>query len=719
MANYMGQMGGQPPQPSPQQPQSLNMNVSSENRAKFAGFLEGVRSRSATSPIQPPMMPPQPPMMMNMGGMVDVFDPRYMNQGGFVFTTGEGGKINTTPVVDENTGRIVSKILSNQAMEDMAKATEGLNEPEIPLSQQIQNKVIADESERNVPFTQTVIESDDSEPVNVTTPVLKPNLPMSVDTMRIGEDDISSNISPPLPKPEISQAADPADPIDAFKGVGAGAIDELFTKDIDDLGTEEREGVKDIDDLGTEDRVLDTGDFNRFGGGVERQALIEKPVEGIYDEATGEYTFRPIDVFDPFADEREAASKRLSPEGLKQIARMVTEGEKLSGPEVDVFNMLNISPMGETYGEEMGEAQTGTVGIYPETPKKNLTVDDIAKLILASQTGQPLRSSAEEKQSGSMKLLNRFILGPRTQMGMNDGGIVQGFRNGGVTVGSNFTNKDLKQAKEIVERVNKASSQGVKNKILDRSRPEVETIARGMIAGYDPDFGEEMGSENLAFAPMPNIDAGERAASYMLSSPVNQSINRSDDDLRIDEDRVKSTGPVYDAFLKSQESPFAPVVNKIGESIFGKSPYDLFYTTQQNLKPDSMQSRIARDRQLDRERAERKLAEEQRLRDMIQGMLPAPVEATQTPTAPIAEAPTPVAPTNPLDVVVPSTRVPNFQIPALPTLPATSPLLPQGISPELLRNLFNLQGVPVTAMQKGGSVNTLDNAIDNFLSSVR
>ena len=37
-----------------------------------------------------------------------------------------------------------------------------------------------------------------------------------------------------------------------------------------------------------------------------------------------------------------------------------------------------------------------------------------------------------------------------------------------------------------------------------------------------------------------------------------------------------------------------------------------------------MQSRIARDRQLDRERAERRLAEEQRLRDMIQSMLPPP-----------------------------------------------------------------------------------------------
>ena len=718
----MGQMGGQPPQPSPQQPQSLNMNVSSENRAKFAGFLEGVRSRSATSPIQPPMMPPQPPMMMNMGGMVDVFDPRYMNQGGFVFTTGEGGKINTTPVVDENTGRIVSKILSNQAMEDMAKATEGLNEPEIPLSQQIQNKVIADESERNVPFTQTVIESDDSEPVNVTTPVLKPNLPMSVDTMRIGEDNISSNISPPLPKPEISQAADPADPIDAFKGVGAGAIDELFTKDIDDLGTEEREGVKDIDDLGTEDRVLDTGDFNRFGGGVERQALIEKPVEGIYDEATGEYTFRPIDVFDPFADEREAASKRLSPEGLKQIARMVTEGEKLSGPEVDVFNMLNISPMGETYGEEMGEAQTGTVGIYPETPKKDLTVDDIAKLILASQTGQPLRSSGEEKQSGIMKLLNRFILGPRTQMGMNDGGIVQGFKNGGVTVGSNFTNKDLKQAKEIVERVNKASSQGVKNKILDRSRPEVETIARGMIAGYDPDFGEEMGSENLAFAPMPNIDAGERAASYMLPQKEPKEFT----DLRT----IKSTSPLTEGALPSGSLTQGAPDNMFGLNRITKPIIDMLgYDTSTpagvgKYYADTARSQAAylrgqEERKRDQDRAERKLAEEQRLRDMIQGMLPAPVEATQTPTAPIAEAPTPVAPTNPLDVVVPSTRVPNFQIPALPTLPATSPLLPQGISPELLRNLFNLQGVPVTAMQKGGSVNTLDNAIDNFLSSVR
>ena len=55
-----------------------------------------------------------------------------------------------------------------------------------------------------------------------------------------------------------------------------------------------------------------------------------------------------------------------------------------------------------------------------------------------------------------------------------------------------------------------------------------------------------------------------------------------------------------------------------------KDPFELYKATQATLDPDSMQSRIARDRQLDRERAERRLAEEQRLRDMIQSMLPPP-----------------------------------------------------------------------------------------------
>tara|TARA_Y100001963_G_scaffold144283_1_gene216216 strand:- start:302 stop:772 length:471 start_codon:yes stop_codon:yes gene_type:complete len=147
-------------------------------------------------------------------------------------------------------------------------------------------------------------------------------------------------------------------------------------------------------------------------------------------------------------------------------------------------------------------------------------------------------------------------------------------------------------------------------------------------------------------------------------------------------------------------------------------PYELYKATQATLDDESTQSSIARDRLKDQERAERKLAEEQRMRAMIQSMLPPAVETvdpTET-TAPIADVITPTEPTSP---VVESTRVPDFTIPALPSLPATSPLLPPGISPELLRNLFKLQGVPATQMNQGGSVNKLDTAVDNFLSAVR
>ena len=76
-----------------------------------------------------------------------------------------------------------------------------------------------------------------------------------------------------------------------------------------------------------------------------------------------------------------------------------------------------------------------------------------------------------------------------------------------------------------------------------------------------------------------------------------------------------------------------------------------------------MQSRIARDRQLDRERAERRLAEEQRLRDMIQSMLPPPAETVEPPEEfiPLPD-PGPIIPEAPTSPVVESTRVPDFTI---------------------------------------------------------
>ena len=64
------------------------------------------------------------------------------------------------------------------------------------------------------------------------------------------------------------------------------------------------------------------------------------------------------------------------------------------------------------------------------------------------------------------------------------------------------------------------------------------------------------------------------------------------------------------------------------------------------------------------------------------------------------QTPGPIIPEAPTSPVVESTRVPDFTIPGVANFASTSPLLPPGISPELLRNLFKLQGVPTTAMQE-------------------
>ena len=116
---------------------------------------------------------------------------------------------------------------------------------------------------------------------------------------------------------------------------------------------------------------------------------------------------------------------------------------------------------------------------------------------------------------------------------------------------------------------------------------------------------------------------------------------------------------------------------------------------------------------------------------MIAGMLPETAATPTTPAPPIAAPIDPVEATAPdySSVVVPSDRIPNFDINQIspypqfnmPVLPQRQqlPMLPPGISPELLRNLFKMQGVPAATMNQGGSVNTLDTAVDNFLGSLR
>jgi hypothetical protein len=99
--------------------------------------------------------------------------------------------------------------------------------------------------------------------------------------------------------------------------------------------------------------------------------------------------------------------------------------------------------------------------------------------------------------------------------------------------GGSFTNEDLRQAKELADTVaqNTAANLGQDSRarrqeaLLSRYtpdyKPQVQVAARGLLGGYDPDFGEEMGTE--VFSPqgvantvpivnMPSLDPGEAAA---------------------------------------------------------------------------------------------------------------------------------------------------------------------------------------------------------------
>ncbi len=116
----MPQQKGVAPPAAPSGTTSLTSDIDPIKRAKFTGYLQGMSANAVPlQPPQPPMMP-QPPMPMNMGGMVDVFDPMYMNQGGFVISTDKDGKIRTKPVFSEDRGRMVSQILSRDMVDDMA-----------------------------------------------------------------------------------------------------------------------------------------------------------------------------------------------------------------------------------------------------------------------------------------------------------------------------------------------------------------------------------------------------------------------------------------------------------------------------------------------------------------------------------------------------------------------------------------------------------------------
>tara|TARA_Y100001972_G_scaffold126818_1_gene181679 strand:+ start:739 stop:1539 length:801 start_codon:yes stop_codon:yes gene_type:complete len=81
--------------------------------------------------------------------------------------------------------------------------------------------------------------------------------------------------------------------------------------------------------------------------------------------------------------------------------------------------------------------------------------------------------------------------------------------------GGSFTNEDLRQAKEVADKVAEVTEYNMpyfetrqdfaepQNRLLKKfspaNKPQVEIAARGLLGGYDPDFGEEMGTE--VFSP--------------------------------------------------------------------------------------------------------------------------------------------------------------------------------------------------------------------------
>ena len=250
----------------------------------------------------------------------------------------------------------------------------------------------------------------------------------------------------------------------------------------------------------------------------------------------------------------------------------------------------------------------------------------------------------------------------------------------------------------------------------------------GLSGEMDPQ--DNLGSVQSPFETVEILPGGEGYRELLQSYGRQPSSSLANIDLT---NVAESGNPKQGTFedLRAEIDAMGPFERGVGSffaKAFGHGVDDQGVITPAGLLDfrNQTQATAARNQELEDQRRkdqddrERQLAEEQRMRALIQSMMPAAPEAAPTEeTAPIAETPPVADPVNYQDVVVPSDRVPNFSIPPLPVLPSTSPLLPQGISPELLRNLFKLQGVPASQMNQGGSVNKLDTAVDNFLSSVR
>ena len=301
-------------------------------------------------------------------------------------------------------------------------------------------------------------------------------------------------------------------------------------------------------------------------------------------------------------------------------------------------------------------------------------------------------------------------------MDSNEDSIVQGFIGGG-DVGDVYAEKEKYRDKNFSSNI--SGNVGGREDI--DSSYEKDLLER--IESNTPDVTSQLSAPLNVFPPeddsMPlNIDKKDyfEGSANLTPSYDNTFVNIDDAT-----DELANMGK----FEKGIANVLGGVFGKARDDAGNITPLGYADLLAQTRSTAATNQRLQDQRRKDQERAERRLAEEQRMRDMIQSMLPPAVDTT-TPIDPIIDLPpsgddtTPTAPTSP---IVESTRVPGFDLGNLPAFPQfnmpTQPVLPPIIQPDFFNQLLANMKMPVTNMQEGGNVKSLDAAVENFIEAIK
>jgi hypothetical protein len=301
-------------------------------------------------------------------------------------------------------------------------------------------------------------------------------------------------------------------------------------------------------------------------------------------------------------------------------------------------------------------------------------------------------------------------------MDSNEDSIVQGFIGGG-DVGDVYAEKEKYRDKNFSSNI--SGNVGGREDI--DSSYEKDLLER--IESNTPDVTSQLSAPLNVFPPeddsMPlNIDKKDyfEGSANLTPSYDNTFVNIDDAT-----DELANMGK----FEKGIANVLGGVFGKARDDAGNITPLGYADLLAQTRSTAATNQRLQDQRRKDQERAERRLAEEQRMRDMIQSMLPPAVDTT-TPIDPIIDLPpsgddtTPTAPTSP---IVESTRVPGFDLGNLPAFPQfnmpTQPVLPPIIQPDFFNQLLANMKMPVAAMQEGGNVKSLDAAVENFIEAIK